>query len=130
MAGYSGILPCSDSWPVCYNGSSSSLPNTPPAPFPAEYNIPLPAGEVPSEGSPYGGDMSVLYESNWDLWQQWQNNVSLAVPYMVLPGNHEASCAEFDGTGNPLTAYLNNNEPDSTAAKSALTYYSCPPSQR
>lgn len=74
--------------------------------------------------------MSVIYESNWDLWQQWQNNVSMSVPYMVLPGNHEASCAEFDGKGNPLTAYLNNNEADSTAPKSALTYYSCPPSQR
>ncbi|KAF2764997.1 Metallo-dependent phosphatase [Teratosphaeria nubilosa] len=70
----SGILPCESDWLVCYNGSDSELPNTPPAPYPAEYNISLPAGEVPNQGGPYGGDMSVLYESNWDLWQNWMNN--------------------------------------------------------
>ena len=74
--------------------------------------------------------MNVLYESNWDLWQQWMNTISSKVPYMVLPGNHEAACAEFDGPGNILTAYLNNDKSNSTAAKSGLTYYSCPPSQR
>lgn len=49
---------------------------------------------------------------------------------MVLPGNHEASCAEFDGPGNILTAYLNDNLVNATVNASALTYYSCPPSQR
>lgn len=131
---YSGILPCQltgdDSWPVCYNGTSSSLPNTPPAPYPESYNTPLPAGEVPSQGGPQGGDMSVIYESNWDLWQQWQNKVSMQIPYMVMPGNHEASCAEYDGAGNVLTAYLNDDEANTTVSKSDLTYYSCPPSQR
>jgi acid phosphatase len=125
---YSGILPCEYDWPVCYNGTSTRLPGD--APVPEEYNAPLPAGEVANQGGPHGGDMSVLYESNWDLWQQWLNNVTKQVPYMVLPGNHEASCAEFDGPGNVLTAYLNNGEKNATAAKSGLTYYSCPPSQR
>lgn len=127
---YSGILPCEDSWPLCYNGTSTELPNTPPAPFPAEYNAPLPAGEIPNQGGPQGGDMSVLYESNWDLWQAWQNAIWSKIPYMVLPGNHEAACAEFDGPGNILTAYLNEDKANSTAPKEDLTYYSCPPSQR
>lgn len=124
---YSGILPCESSWPVCYNGTSTELPggNVPP-----EYDVPLPKGEAPNQGGPQGGDMSVLYESNWDLWQQWTNSITTKIPYMVLPGNHEASCGEFDGPGNVLTAYLNNNQTNSTAPKSALTYYSCPPSQR
>lgn len=74
--------------------------------------------------------MSVLYESNWDLWQQWLNSVTKRVPYMVLPGNHDVSCAEFDGGNNTLTAYLNNNQSNSSAPTSDLTYYSCPPSQR
>lgn len=122
---YSGILPCEDSWPVCYNGTSSSLPGgtTP------EYDAPLPAGEVPTQGGPHGGDMSVLYESNWDLWQQWMTNLTAKVPYMVLPGNHEAACAEFDYSTNILATYLNKNKPNSTSS-SKLTYYSCPPSQR
>ncbi len=125
---YSGILPCEDSWPVCYNGTSTRLPGT--GPVPDEYNAPLPAGETANQGGPQGGDMSVLYESNWDLWQQWLNAVTKQVPYMVLPGNHEAACAEFDGPGNTLTALLNDNEKNATAAKSNLTYYSCPPTQR
>lgn len=114
---------------MCYNGTSTELPNTPPAPFPAEYNTPLPAGEIPNQGGPQGGDMNVIYESNWDLWQQWQNEVSTKVPYMVLPGNHEASCAEFDGQGNILAAYLNDDKANSSTTDK-LTYYSCPPSQR
>ncbi|KAJ4388038.1 hypothetical protein N0V93_008643 [Gnomoniopsis smithogilvyi] len=124
---YSGILDCESDWDVCYNGTSSSLP---PGDYPESYNTPLPAGEHPNQGGPLGGDISVVYEANWDLWQQWFNNITLKVPYMVLPGNHEASCAEFDGPGNPLTAYLNNDEANSTAPASNLTYYSCPPSQR
>ncbi|KID78034.1 Acid phosphatase [Metarhizium brunneum] len=124
---FSGILPCASDWPVCYNGTGSELPGgvTP------DYETPLPAGEVPNQGGPRGGDMSVLYESNWDLWQQWINGISMKVPYMVLPGNHEAACAEFDGPGQLLASYLNRNEPNSTSPKSnKLTYYSCPPSQR
>jgi Calcineurin-like phosphoesterase len=62
--------------------------------------------------------------------QQWLNGITTKIPYMVIPGNHEASCAEFDGPNNELTAYLDNNEPASTAPESSLTYYSCPPSQR
>ncbi len=125
---YSGILPCESDWPVCYNGTFTELPGG--GPIPAEYEVPLPAGEVANQGGPQGGDMSVLYESNWDLWQQWANAMTAKVPYMVLPGNHEVSCAEFDGPNNVLTAYLNNDEPNGSANKSALTYYTCPPSQR
>jgi hypothetical protein len=124
---YSGILPCESDWPVCYNGTSSELPGGVDNP---SYLKPLPAGEVANQGSPQGGDMGVLYESNWDLWQQWTNTITKKVPYMVLPGNHEATCAEFDGPGNILTAYLNDDEANTTTAKSDLTYYSCPPSQR
>ncbi|KAH1291834.1 hypothetical protein KXW98_002860 [Aspergillus fumigatus] len=125
---YSGILPCADDWPVCYNGTSTELPGG--GPVPDEYRKPLPAGEIPNQGGPQGGDMSVLYESNWDLWQQWLGNVTRKIPYMVLPGNHEAACAEFDGPGNVLTAYLNNGVSNGTAPKANLTYYTCPPSQR
>lgn len=125
---YSGILPCEDDWPVCYNGTSTELPGG--GPIPDEYKKPLPKGEIANQGGPQGGDMSVLYESNWDLWQQWINSITTKIPYMVLPGNHEASCAEFDGPKNPLTAYLNDDIVNGTAEKSDLTYYSCPPSQR
>ena len=125
---YSGILPCADDWPVCYNGTSTELPGG--GPIPAEYQVPLPDGEIANQGGPLGGDMNVLYESNWDLWQQWMVNITAKIPYMVLPGNHEATCSEFDGPGNILTAYLNDDEANSTAPKSQLTYYSCPPSQR
>ncbi|KIH87748.1 hypothetical protein SPBR_05228 [Sporothrix brasiliensis 5110] len=60
---YSGILPCEDSWPVCYNGSDTRLP---PGEIPGDAyaKAPLPDGEVPNQGGPQGGDMSVLYESN------------------------------------------------------------------
>ncbi|RDW61121.1 purple acid phosphatase family protein [Aspergillus mulundensis] len=125
---YSGILPCADDWPVCYNGTSTALPGG--GPIPDEYLRPLPAGESPNQGGPNGGDMSVLYESNWDLWQQWMANLTTRIPHMVMPGNHESACAEFDGPGNPMTAYLNNGIPNGTAPATNLTYYSCPPSQR
>ncbi|TVY90126.1 Acid phosphatase [Lachnellula willkommii] len=125
---YSGILPCEDDWPVCYNGTSTELPGG--DPIPAEYLVPLPKGEIANQGGPLGGDMSVLYESNWDLWQQWMVNITSKIPYMVLPGNHEATCSEFDGPGNILTAWLNDDKANSTAPESELTYYSCPPSQR
>ncbi|KAL2810333.1 Metallo-dependent phosphatase-like protein [Aspergillus granulosus] len=125
---YSGILPCADDWPVCYNGTSTELPGG--APIPEEYLEPLPVGEIANQGGPQGGDMSVLYESNWDLWQQWIGNITKKIPYMVMPGNHEAACAEFDGPGNPLTAYLNDDILNGTAPENELNYYSCPPSQR
>lgn len=62
-------------------------------------------------------------------------NITSKIPYMVNPGNHEATCTEFDGPGNLLTTYLNNNTPNKTDGKATnygtgLTYYSCPPSQR
>ncbi len=126
---YDGILACQEG-EVCYNGSASSLPNTPPAPFPAEYNDPVPAGEIPDQGGPQGGDANPIYETNWDIWQQWMNSIFQRVPYMVNPGNHEAACMEFDGPGNIMTAYMNNNITNGTAPESDLTYYSCPPSQR
>lgn len=73
---------------------------------------------------------SVIYESNWDLWQQWTNNITKKIPYMVLPGNHDVTCGEYDGPGNVLTAYLTDGIANGTAAAQNLTYYSCPPSQR
>ncbi|KFY43833.1 hypothetical protein V494_01797 [Pseudogymnoascus sp. VKM F-4513 (FW-928)] len=126
---YSGIIPCESSWPLCYNGSSTEFPggvvDNP------DYLEPLPEGEVPTQGSPRGGDMTSLYESNWDLWQQWTNTITTKVPYMVLPGNHEAACAEFDGGNHELSAYLNDNKANSTGnSTNYLTYYSCPESQR
>lgn len=123
---YLGIFPCVSGWPVCYNGSESKLPGG----VTDEYDKPLPEGEVPNWGGPFGGDISTIYESNWDLWQQWLNNITTRIPYMVLPGNHEITCSEFDGPNNELSAYLDNNEVNSTSPKSALNYYSCPPSQR
>lgn len=132
----SGILPCESDWPVCYNGTSTYLPvsnGTAPPDVPVDdpgYLDPLPAGEVANQGGPQGGDMSVLYESNWDLWQQWINKLTMKIPYMVMPGNHEAACAEFDGPGNILTAYLDEDKANSSAPETDLTYYSCPPSQR
>lgn len=84
---FDGILACEGDY-VCYNGSDSSLPNTPPAPFPDDYNTPLPEGEIPNQGGPRGGDASPIYEVNWDIWQQWMNQVSMKVPYMVGPMCH------------------------------------------
>ncbi|KAL4959683.1 purple acid phosphatase family protein [Aspergillus stella-maris] len=125
---FSGILPCADDWPVCYNGTNTELPGG--GPIPEEYKQPLPEGESANQGGPQGGDMSVLYESNWDLWQQWMGNFTMNIPHMVMPGNHEAACAEFDGPGNPITAYLNEDISNGSWPEANLTYYSCPPSQR
>lgn len=74
--------------------------------------------------------MNVIYESNWDLWQQWMSVITKKVPYMVTPGNHETTCAEFDGPNNELSAYLDNDVANGTLPNSTLTYYSCPESQR
>jgi acid phosphatase type 7 len=130
---YSGVIQCnSSSWPVCYNGSSSQLPNN--DTNPDYFDTPLPAHEIPNQGSPRGGDVGVLYESNWDLWQQWMNAITMKIPYIVLPGNHEATCADHDNAPYVLSSYLNENKPNTTMfdtnPNATLTYYSCPPSQR
>jgi hypothetical protein len=78
----SGILPCTSEWPVCYNGTSTTLPGS--GKIPPEYEAPLPKGEVPTQGGPQGGDMNVIYESNWDLWQQWLSDVTMKAPYMGM----------------------------------------------
>lgn len=71
---FTGILPCVSAaqWPVCYNGTSSRIPGNLPEEA-IEYDVPIPAGEIANWGGPQGGDMSVIYESNWDLWQQCKN---------------------------------------------------------
>lgn len=74
---YSGILPCEADWDVCYNGTSTRLPGS--GAIPEEYLAPLPAGEIANQGGPQGGDMNVIYETNWDLWQQWMNNITMRV---------------------------------------------------
>lgn len=28
-----------------------------------------------------GGDIAQVYENNWDLWQNWMNDVSKIIPY-------------------------------------------------
>ena len=66
---------CMLTWKLNIESNHSSLSNTPPAPFPPEYNIPVPAGEVPDQGGPQGGDASSIYETNWDIWQQWMEPV-------------------------------------------------------
>ena len=65
-----------------------------------------------------------------DLWQQWMLNITTQIPYMITPGNHEASCAEFDGPNNELSAYLDNDMVNGTEPNSTLSYWSCPVSQR
>ncbi len=56
---YSGILPCVEDWPVCYNGSDTRLPGGPP--YPPEYlNHPIPKGEEANQGGPWGGT-----EAHW-----------------------------------------------------------------
>ncbi|KAJ5623490.1 acid phosphatase [Penicillium lividum] len=125
---FTGIVPCTSEFAVCYNGTSSTYPE---GDIDTEYRTPLPAGEIPDAGSPNGGDGGVIYESNWDTWQQWMNNITTKMPYMVLPGNHEAACTEFDVPDSyALTAYLNDDIKNGTSKTSNLTYYSCPPSQR
>jgi len=46
------------------------------------------------------------YEESWNIWQNWLSPITQHVPYMVLPGNHEAACQEL------------------------LTYLLCPPNQQ
>ena len=49
---------------------------------------------------------------------------------MLAPGNHEATCSEFDGPGNTISNYLDHDKLNTTQANSTLNYYSCPESQR
>lgn len=130
---FAGIIPCvlegAKKWDLCYNGSQTTLPGG--KIDSDEYYIPVPEGEIPSQGGPNGGDISSIYETNWDLWGQFMNPITKHVPYMVAPGNHEATCAEFDGPNNEISAILDDNlPPGSHKNKSTLNYYSCPPSQR
>ncbi len=76
------------------------------------------------------GDANPFYETNWDIWQQWMNSIFQKIFYIVNPGYHKAACMEFDGPGNIMTVYMNNNITNGTMTESDLTYYSCPPSQR
>ena len=55
--------------------------------------------------------------------------ITTRIPYMINPGNHEASCAEND-VGTVLSAYFTNNVTDSEWPDYDLNYYSCPESQR
>lgn len=64
------------------DGIHTELPG--PAPVPAEYLSPLPAGEPAEQGGPLGGDISQVYEKNWDLWQQWTNEISTLIPYQSV----------------------------------------------
>ncbi|CAF3496644.1 unnamed protein product [Fusarium graminearum] len=96
---YSGVVPC-------YNGRSNKLPKG--DKNRKYFKTPLPAGEIPNQGSPRGDD----------------------VPYIVLPGNHEATCADHDNPPYVLSAYLDEDIANGTSPNSSLNYYSCPPSQR
>lgn len=123
-----GLLPCKDDpSSVCYNGADSTTSGA--GPIEPDFLEPLPEGEQPTRGTPRGGDAAPLYETNWDVWQQWMNNITTKVPYMVAPGNHESGCVAHDA--NNLTAnYLNHDKLNSTEPTEPLNYYSCPPSQR
>ncbi len=125
---YGAVLPCDPSWDLCYNGSETKLPGGK-VDNPA-YLVPLPEGEYPNQGSPQGGDISTVYETNWDLWQQWMGSITRRTHYMVAPGNHEAACAEFDGPHGELSAILDENKAPGQQANKSLSYYSCPPTQR
>lgn len=73
---FDGILACK-SGEVCSNSTHSTLP---PGDEPPAYKKPLPKGEIPNQGGPYGGDSSPIYETNWDIWQQWMNPVTTKIP--------------------------------------------------
>ena len=55
--------------------------------------------------SKYGG-----YEANWDYWSQFVSPLTSRLPYMMLPGNHEATCDE-----TPYTDYCPSNFANFTA---------------
>lgn len=56
-----GVMLCDDAIPVCYNGTSSTIPG---GIITEDYARPLPAGEIPNQGGPNGGDASSIYETN------------------------------------------------------------------
>ena len=47
-----------------------------------------------------------LYENTWNKFQQAIEPITSAVPYQVLPGNHEATCFQYSDAICP--AYLRN----------------------
>lgn len=81
---------------------------------------------------PNGNSVRSQTDESRDLWQQWMTPIAKSVPYMVAPGNHEASCAGGDNSAkNEVSAVLEDDlPPGSSAPKSNVTYWSCPPSQR
>jgi hypothetical protein len=66
------------------------------------------------------------------VWQQFVGNITSAKPYFTLPGNHDASCGEGDGSPYPVVEYLNHNISgrNDTTPGDVMNYYSCPVSQR
>ncbi len=56
-----------------FKGSSSTVPPGDDEDFTGN---PLPPSEIPIQGGPEGGDFSTMYETNWDLWQNWMNAIS------------------------------------------------------
>ena len=97
--------------------------------------VPSNGAQPAHEGSgDRGGDVDAVYETNWDEWQLWFNTITQKQPHMVMPGNHEAACVEFDGSSPyPVAAELNENSTSGDITNindKYLTYYSCPPSQR
>ena len=124
---YEAMVPCVNTSIRCYNGSNSHVPveyNNP------DYLLPVPSNETDNIAGPYGGDSSTLYERNWDIWQNWMNDVTQYVPNMVMPGNHEAACVEGDAPQGQVTALLVEGKYPGTEAKSNVSYGTCPASQR
>ena len=58
------------------------------------------------------------------------NPITMKIPYMTNPGNHEVACTEGDTADHSLSDYLNNDVVNGTGSNGTLTYYSCPASQR
>ncbi len=90
---FEGILPCvltGANAENCYNGQVSCRPprrpnadvyagsasTLPPGDDEDFTGYPLPPNEIPDRGTPNGGDFSTMYETNWDLWQNWMNPIS------------------------------------------------------
>ena len=124
---YEAMAVCVNSSVRCYNGTQSKLPDGERDPA---YSLPVPSNETDNIAGPYGGDSSTFYETNWDIWQNWMNNVTQYVPNMVMPGNHEAACVEGDAPQGQVTALLVYDEYPGTETKTNVSYGTCPPSQR
>ena len=95
-----------------------------------DYLLPVPPNETSTTGGPFGGDSSTIYENNWDIWQQWMNPITQYIPYMTVPGNHEAACVEGDAAEGQVTAYLVYDEYPGTTTPSNVSYATCPVTQR